>query len=108
MTNTQFFPIAASWILTYAVHSTLFLFGAWLMIDRISVRSMVAKDTIWKVALVGGLLTSTAQVVVGFEPFIGRYEVATSSTTPIASSVVTTAEAGMPARSRSSGSSAKA
>ena len=31
MGNGALFPVAASWFLTYAMHSTLLLLGAWLL-----------------------------------------------------------------------------
>jgi HEAT repeat protein/beta-lactamase regulating signal transducer with metallopeptidase domain len=52
---------ALAWLLTYALHSTLFLGGAWLLAARRVVRSHHAKDLLWKTALVGGIVTASAQ-----------------------------------------------
>jgi BlaR1 peptidase M56 len=65
-------PVAASWLLTYAMHSTLLLGAAWLATSRL-VRSNVLRDLIWKAALVGGLITTTAQVS-GAVPAALRWE----------------------------------
>jgi beta-lactamase regulating signal transducer with metallopeptidase domain len=53
--------LAVAWLLTYLLHSTLLLGGGWLLTATRMVRSPVAKDTLWKVCLVGGLLTATVQ-----------------------------------------------
>ena len=50
-----------AWLLTYALHSTLVLGGVWLLRARGPVRSLLLRDLFWKAALVGGLLTATAQ-----------------------------------------------
>lgn len=55
------------WLLTYTLHSTLLLGGAWLLTLR-SIRSESLRDTLWKVALVGGLITATVQVATGWHP----------------------------------------
>lgn len=53
--------LAVAWLLTYLLHSTILLGGGWLLTATRVVRSPVAKDTLWKVCLVGGLLTATVQ-----------------------------------------------
>jgi HEAT repeat protein/beta-lactamase regulating signal transducer with metallopeptidase domain len=59
MISLQWQAIAA-WLLTYALHSTIFLGGSWLLV-RYARPDHVARDIIWKVALVGGLITATSQ-----------------------------------------------
>ena len=53
--------LAVAWLLTYLLHSTILLGGAWLLSATRAVRSPVVQDTVWKVCLVGGLLTATIQ-----------------------------------------------
>ncbi len=53
--------IAVAWLLTYLLHSTILLGGAWLAARVGLVRSPVARDTLWKVCLAGGILTATVQ-----------------------------------------------
>ena len=53
---------ALAWLLTYALHSTLLLGGAWLLTARGIVRSHHVKDLLWKTALVGGIATATVQL----------------------------------------------
>ena len=55
---------ALAWLLTYALHSTLLLGGVWLLTERGGVRSHRLRDVFWKTALVGGLVTATAQTVI--------------------------------------------
>ena len=55
---------ALAWLLTYALHSTLFLGGAWLLTARGIVRSHHVKDLLWKTALVGGIVTASVQSAV--------------------------------------------
>lgn len=49
-----------AWLLTYAIHSTVLLAAAWLLVRR-QRATPAAADVIWKTALVGGILTATAQ-----------------------------------------------
>lgn len=60
-------PVAASWLLTYALHSTALIGLVWL-IDRRRSMAMVTRDALWKVATVGALFTATAQLGLGIRP----------------------------------------
>ncbi len=68
--------LALAWLLTYLVHSTLFLGGALLASTWIRRLALRWQDRLWKVALVGGLATATAQVGIGLEPLGGRIALA--------------------------------
>ena len=57
-----------AWLLTYAVHSTLLIGAVWLLVRRGVLRSHHLQDTFWKAALIGGLLTATAQTALGIRP----------------------------------------
>jgi beta-lactamase regulating signal transducer with metallopeptidase domain len=50
-----------AWLLTYSVHSTLILGLAWLVAGRLARRSPSAAELVWRIALVGGLVTATIQ-----------------------------------------------
>ncbi|HXT50015.1 MAG TPA: HEAT repeat domain-containing protein [Thermoanaerobaculia bacterium] len=67
--------LAVAWLGTYALHSTLLLGLAWAL-TRWGVRSHAAREAIWKAALAGGILTASVQLAVGFEPLLGRLNVA--------------------------------
>ncbi len=62
--------LAGSWLLTYALHSTLLLGLAWLLTRRL-VESPARREQLWKAALVGGLVTATLQTALPFEPVSG-------------------------------------
>ena len=67
----------AAWLLTYAVHSTLLLGAAVIVLRR--KRSAASRDLIWKAAAFGALLSSALQSVVvrdqRVEPLAGRWEI---------------------------------
>ncbi|MGH7702951.1 MAG: HEAT repeat domain-containing protein [Gemmatimonadales bacterium] len=79
MTTPDMFDLASgplSWLLTYSIHSTLLLGGAWLLTWRL-VQSHAVRDTLWKAAIVGGLVTTSLQVGLGVEPIAGGFALAT-------------------------------
>lgn len=59
--------LALAWLLTYAMHSTALLLLAFAL-SRWSRLSTHTLDFIWKVALVGGLFTSAAQIAFNVHP----------------------------------------
>jgi len=93
-----------SWLLTYAVHSTVLLGGVAVLTYRL-VKSHAVREVLWKTALVGGLVTASLQVGLGLRPVAGRFEVAEARTAivvptaplQVAAEVPTTPE---PARNR--------
>ena len=58
--QTSLMPALLAWLLTYAIHSTILLGGAWIVAQRMTL-SPVARDVLWKVAIIGGVITSLAQ-----------------------------------------------
>ena len=75
--------IAAAWLLTYLVHSTVILLAAWILTSSSRVSDTV-REVVWKFALVGGLVTATVQMAVGREPLGGQLRLAsrTSAVAP--------------------------
>jgi beta-lactamase regulating signal transducer with metallopeptidase domain len=63
---------AIAWAITYLLHSTLLLSLAWLASRRLARWSVRAEEVVWRVALVGGLLTASLQMAAGWEPLAGR------------------------------------
>jgi beta-lactamase regulating signal transducer with metallopeptidase domain len=61
--------LVVAWLLTYLVHSTILLGGAWLLSAARIVRSPVATDVLWKVCLVGGILTATVYSAFPYQPY---------------------------------------
>jgi len=62
-----------AWLATYAVHSTLLL-GSVALLTAIVVRRDAWRETLWKVALVGGMVTASLQLALGVHPLVGRVE----------------------------------
>jgi len=108
--------LAVAWLLTYLLHSTILLGGAWVLTATGVVRSPVAKDTLWKVCLVGGLLTASVQSVSQDGLFGRRFWLpsaapAAQAAAPRVTSGASVAGAkvvrGAPARSRASGAAGR-
>ena len=59
---------ALAWLLTYAIHSTVLLGAAWFVTRRLSAPP-AARAFVWKAALIGGVITATAQLQLGVRPF---------------------------------------
>ncbi|HET7463698.1 MAG TPA: M56 family metallopeptidase [Longimicrobium sp.] len=62
---------AVAWLLTYALHSTVLLGGAWALVRARVVRGEAAADLLWKAATVGGVVTATVQTVLRLGPLAG-------------------------------------
>ncbi|HKS25711.1 MAG TPA: M56 family metallopeptidase [Thermoanaerobaculia bacterium] len=58
----------SAWSVTYLVHSTLMIAVVW--IAAYWIRSASVRDTLWKLALVGGIVTATIQMSVPVERFL--------------------------------------
>lgn len=61
--------LVLAWLLTYLVHSSILLAGAWLLCAARIVRSPVAREVVWKVCLVGGILTATVYSLSPYQPY---------------------------------------
>jgi len=70
--------IAAAWLATYAIHSTVLLGGALIMERALSRRSEALLETLWRAALFAPLLTATLQLA-GLAPHTWRMELASSA-----------------------------
>lgn len=75
-------PMVGGWLLTYLLHSTLLLGGAWLATRRL-VQSASARDLSWKVALVGGLLSASLQSAVGGSRLGGTLDLGLGTATSV-------------------------
>lgn len=64
-----------AWVLTYLVHSSALLGAAWIA-SRALGRRRRTKEALLVAAVLGGFLTSGAQVTLGFEPVGGRHRFA--------------------------------
>ena len=71
-----------AWVVTYLVHSTLLVLGAWLLERRWSDRPE-RMSAVWKTALVGGFFTATLQTGLGVAPVAGRWDLAPELTSRV-------------------------
>lgn len=64
---TPFAEAAAGWLLTYALHSTVLLGLAWLVL-RLRQAEPATAEILWKVALLGGIVTASLQSTLDLRP----------------------------------------
>jgi beta-lactamase regulating signal transducer with metallopeptidase domain len=76
-----------AWLLTYALHSTLFLGLAWLVSRRLAQRMPAFEEAVWRFALVAGLVTASLQLAAGREPLSGSWNLAPSPSARMHASV---------------------
>jgi beta-lactamase regulating signal transducer with metallopeptidase domain len=74
MPHNELFGSVLSWLLTYAVHSSVLLGAVWLLLRCLSPRGLVLRERLWKLALVGPLVTASAQLALGARPWLGHFE----------------------------------
>lgn len=75
----EFIPYSASWLLTFLVHSTLWLGGAWLLLRLLPRASAALRDFTWRAALLASLLTPTAQLLTDVAPLGGALRLPTAA-----------------------------
>lgn len=63
--NTDWLSWLATWLATYALHSTLLLVAAWALTRLPALRAPRASEVVWRTALFGGVLTACLHVVLG-------------------------------------------
>lgn len=89
--------VIASWLLTYALHSTIWILAAWLLASRRFLRQAPAtQHIVWSTSLAAGFLTATLQLSGVVSPFTGRLRVAEQLRQTVAAVVVK--ERGAPGR----------
>jgi len=70
--------LATTWLLTYALHSTLLLLAAWLASALLGSQRLTTQESVWRAAVLGGLVTATLQVGFGVSP-LARLSIDASS-----------------------------
>ena len=88
--NGNLSSTALAWLLTYAIHSTLLLSLAWLLV-RVRRFSPGASELLWKSAIVGGILTASVQLWLDVRP-TGTVTLAAAAVTTPAASVASITE----------------
>ncbi len=71
---------AISWLLTYLLHSTIFLAAAWLAARWVFADRPGLEEALWKTALVGGLLTASLQAATPWQPGTAQWTLAPAPT----------------------------
>jgi beta-lactamase regulating signal transducer with metallopeptidase domain len=74
-------PVLTGWIVTYAFHSTILL--SLVLVVSFGLRSDAWRETLWKTALLGGILTATLQTAAGYTPLVGRWVLENDSAPPL-------------------------
>jgi hypothetical protein len=100
LTTSRASDQALAWLLTYAVHSTLLLAMAWAVSRGLGGRRLRLQETIWRCALLGGLVTASAQLAfgqMGHLPIAGRWTLASGGAPATVSDAVPAAYAANPA-----------
>ena len=72
---------AISWLLTYAIHSTILL-GAAVAIAMRFADEHAWLDLVWKTAMLGPLVTASVQVGADVRPLGGRWPVGSAAPVP--------------------------
>lgn len=83
-----------SWVLTYALHSTVLILSIWLVCRYVPRLSLATQEVLWKVALGGAIVTSSVQLGAGVQPPWGHFAMPQALATETA---VATAPASTPA-----------
>lgn len=60
------------WLATAAIHASVLLALAWAIDTLLRPRSLALRETLWRLALVGGLLTASLPKLAGTEPVAGH------------------------------------
>jgi len=82
MTTSEVIRFTLAWLGTYALHSTLFLGGAWALCSLRAPRALRNRERLWKLALLGGLVSASIQLGLDARPLLGRID--WSAGTPVA------------------------
>ena len=70
----------AGWLLTVALHGSLFLAAAWLIDRAWRAPPNAWRELMWRVALFGGVITASAQPLAGPSPIAARWQLAGAPT----------------------------
>lgn len=95
----MFASLTTAWLLTYLLHSTVFLGLAWLFARGLSRRRPALEEAVWRFALVAGMVTASVQLASGREPLAGHWGLAErTAAAPAASLAPVARSAALPAR----------
>ncbi|HET7778713.1 MAG TPA: hypothetical protein VFL07_09185, partial [Rudaea sp.] len=93
----------AGWLLTVALHGSVFLAAAWLIDRSWNAPPNAWRELMWRVALFGALITASLQPITGLSPVAARWQLAGSAEASSAIAPVQTASTLADAQSMSVG-----
>ena len=70
----------AGWLLTVALHGSVFLAAAWLIDRTWRAPPNAWRELMWRVALFGGVITASLQPIAGPSPIAARWQLAGAAT----------------------------
>jgi beta-lactamase regulating signal transducer with metallopeptidase domain len=88
------------WILTYAVHSTVLIGGIWVLTALVPKIPLGVQESLWKVALLGGLFTASVQSAAGVASPWGQLDLPGALAQPASAPQVAVASVEPPAIER--------
>ena len=77
----------AAWLLTYLIHSTIILCAVMVVSRILDGRSLAIQETLFRTALLGGVLTASVQLGLGIAPMAGIFSLE-AATQPQTSTVL--------------------
>lgn len=72
--NVDLVQPTLAWILTYTLHSSALLVGAWMLSRLLRGRALRLREAAWKTALFGAPLTASLQLFLDVAPLAGRLD----------------------------------
>jgi len=73
MLTAKLTAMTTAWLLTYLMHSTVFLGLAWLCARGLSRRRPALEEAVWRFALIAGMVTASVQLASGYQPLGGQW-----------------------------------
>lgn len=89
-----------SWVLTYALHSTVLILSIWLICRYVPKLALSTQEVLWKLALGGAMLTTTVQLGAGVQPPWGHVEMPRALASDEATTVTAAPATAMPSSVR--------
>ncbi|MGB1274260.1 MAG: hypothetical protein ACPG77_00815, partial [Nannocystaceae bacterium] len=69
--GSQMSAAMSGWLLTYLIHSTILICGVWLATRHLRGLKNPTRNTLWKLAMVGGIVTASFQQATDYKPPLG-------------------------------------
>jgi len=79
----------AGWLLTVALHGSVFLGAAWLVDRTWRAPPNAWRELMWRVAVLGGVITASLQPIAGPSPLAARWQLDGAASTAVAPATTT-------------------